>query len=806
MVNELRHALRRLVMVPGFTSVALVTLALGIGANTAVYSVVDAVMLRPLPYAEPDRLVMAWQDYTRRGGPETEWFSPANFYDIRAENRVLSGLAAFTGYSPTMTSADGAERLPGALVTHGFFEVLGTDPVLGRTFTEEEELPGNDAVVLLSYGLWQSRFGGAASVVGRTITLDGTPHVVIGVLPQGFEFPLVGPARVWSSLGIDLANAGRGNVFLRTVGRLRPGVSLAEAEADLDRVARGLEEAYPDANTGVGAHLTRLRDQLVGNLRPGLLALMGAVVLVLLIACVNLANLLLVRSAARRRDRAIRTALGASRMRLVLDTLTESLLVSVAGAAVGVLVAAWLIDALVALSPIVLPPLFEPALDGGVLAFALGLSVVTGLAFGIVPALHGLGASPVPALKEDGVGSGIGRRGRRTRRTLVGAQVALAFALLAGAGLLLRSFMELQAVDPGFDPEGVLTFSVGAPSSEYEEPEEVTALYEAFLERIRSMPAVRSAGMVSHVPMADGDTDVDFVIEGRPAPGPGRERVIWYRQVDPAYFRTMGIPVLAGRAFDASDNRRNAAPVVVLGEAAAARFFPGEDPVGRRIKPGTDPESDGPWWTIVGVVGSVRHAGLAAAPKEEMYLPHALAPRRAMTVVVRTDGEPGALVPSIRAELHRINPNLALSGVGTAERLVAGSAALPRFLAVCLVTFAALALVLAGIGIYGVIAYAVGERTHELGVRVALGARPGDVVRLVLRQGALFVTAGLVVGFGAALVVGRIIQTLLFQVAPRDPIILTAVPLVLAVVALAAMYVPARRATRVDPLVALREG
>lgn len=804
MGKEITFAVRRLLRAPGFTAVALVTLALGIGANTAIFSVVDAVLLRPLPYPAPDRLVMVWQDYSRAGGPATEWFSPGNFYDWREQSSTLAGMAAFSDYSPTLVADGEAERLGGAVVTHGFFRVLGVEPVLGRVFTAEEDTPGNDDVALLSYGFWQSRFGGQPEVVGRTVSLSGRPTTIIGVLPQAFEFPLLGPVDVWQPLGIDLANATRGSVFLRVVGRLAPGATLDEALADLGTVAARLEEAYPAANQGVGAHVTALHEQLVGNMRLGLVALLGAVGLVLLIACVNLANLLLVRSAARRRDRAIRTALGAGPGRLAADTLLESLLISVVGGALGLIVAAWLIDVLVSLAPIPLPGAFMPVLDGGVLVFAMALAVVTGIVVGVVPALHGLRGQVVAALKEGGAGTGLGRGGLRARSSLVAGQVALAFALLVGAGLLLRSFSALQSVDPGFEPEGVLTFGVGVPASDYPEPAQVAGFYAGFLERVRSLPGAASAGMVSYVPMSGSDTDVSFVIEGEAPPEPGQGKAIWYRQVDPEYFRTMRIPVLAGRTFTAADDA--GPPVAVLGEAAARRYFPGQSAVGERIKPGSDPASEGPWWTIIGVVGSVRHSGLDADPKMEMYIPHAVAPRRAMTIVVRTAADdPLALVPSFRAELGAMDPNLAISGTRTAEALIAGSVALPRFLTTSLVSFGVLALVLAGLGIYGVIAYTVSQRTREMGIRLALGAHRKDVVRLVMKQGSIFLGAGLAVGLGTALLLGQVIRGLLFQVPPQDAVTLVAVPILLAGVAFLATYIPARRATRVDPVVALRE-
>jgi putative ABC transport system permease protein len=803
LLRPVRQAGRRLLRAPGFTLVAVATLALGIGANTAVFSVVESILLRPLPYPEPDRLVMLWEDFSRRGGNPKDWFSPGNFYDWREQNTSFTGMSAFTSYSPTLVDDAGAERLRAGAVTQGFFRVLGVDPLLGRTFTADEDTPGRNRVAVLSYGFWQSRLGGAPDIIGRTISLDGEPTTVVGVMPRGFAFPLLPQSALWTPLGADLANGPRSDIYLQAVGRMRPGVTLAAARSDIRSIAARLEKDYPRANQGVGAALTPLHETLIGDMRPGLLTLLAAVGLVLLIACVNLANLLLVRSASRRRERAIRTALGAGPARLAADVLVESFLLAVVGAGAGLVLAAWLLDALLALAPITLPSAFTPRLDPTVLAFTIGLAVLTGLAFGLLPALHGL-RDQVAGLKEGAAGSGLGRGGRRLRSGLVAGQVALAFALLVGAGLLLRSFVALQSVDPGFQPRGVLTFQIGLPAAEYSENARVNTFFNDFLARIRALPGVGEAGMVSSVPMSGNDTDASFVIEGEPAPAPGQGKVIWYRQVDPDYFPTMRIPLLEGRGIQPSDGP-DGPRVAVLSETAAQRFFPGQDPVGKRFKPGSDPTRDIPWWTIIGVVGSVRHVGLDAAPKAEMYISQAQAPRRSMTLVVRARrGDPLRLVPSVRAALHDIDPRLAISQVHTEDAIIGRTIALPRFLTLCLIAFGLMALVLAGIGIYGVIAYTVGQRTREMGIRMALGAGRGDVVRLVMAQGSVIVAVGLAVGLLAALALGRAIRGLLFHVPSADAITFVVAPVVLAGVAILAVYIPARRATRVDPLDALR--
>jgi putative ABC transport system permease protein len=805
MGNEIRFAFRRLLKSPAFTAMAVATLALGIGANAAIFSVVEAVLLRPLPYPEAGRLLTVWQDWSRRDGPQTEWFSPGNFLDWRRDATTLDGMAAFADWQPTRTGSGGAERLTGGAVTHGFFDVLGTPPALGRAFSEAEDLPGGERVVVLSHATWRDRFGAAEDVVGETLQLDGEAHEVIGVLPEGFSFPLLAGTDVFRALRIDPADAPRDLVFLRVVARLAPGASLEQARTDLGTVAARLAAEYPESNTGVGAHVVPLRDQLVGDLRPALLALLGAVGLVLLIACVNLTTLLLVRAQGRRRERAVRRALGAGRTRLAAGVLVESLLVAAAGAVAGVVAAGWIVAGLRALAPIPLPAMFEPTVDGGVLLFAAALALAAAAASGLVPALGaGERGGLMSALREGGAGAGTGRRDRRTRSLLAAGQVALAFTLVVGAGLLLRSFVELQRVDPGFEPSGLLTFRVIVPDAGYPERADVAAFYARYLERLGALPGVESASMVSWMPMSGADTDVTFVVEGEPPPEPGRQKAIWYRQVDPGYFRTLHIPLLAGRAFTPADGAE-APPVVVLGETAARAWFGGEDAVGKRLKPGDDPESDEPWWTVVGVVGSVRHAGLAAEPKHEIYLPHAQSPRASMTLVLRTAGAPQALVPPARAALADLDPTLALAGVQTASELVAGSLALPRFLALCVLAFGAVALFLAALGVYGVVAEVVGRRTRELGLRMALGADRSAVLRLVMRQGLALAAAGLVAGLAGALLTGRLLEGLLFQVAPRDLATLAAATALLATVALLAAWLPARRATRLDPLAALRE-
>ena len=800
--GEVRYAVRKLLRAPGFTAVAVATLALGIGANAAIFGLVDSVLLRSLPYPEADRLVMAWQDYTQRDGPVDEWFSPANYLDWKAQSSSFEALGAFYGSGGTLTGDGDPEPLAGGAVDVGFFEALGARPALGRLFLAEEDTPGGPNVVVLGHGLWKRRFGADPATVGRTIQLSGESYLVVGVLEDGFEFPLLGGSDVFFPMGLDTSDPSRGAIFIRVVGRLEPGVSLDRARSDVEAIAARLAADYPEENRGVGANLEPLRDRLVGNARTGLIVLFAGVGAVLLIACVNLANLLRARTGARRRESAVRAAMGAGALRIARLQLLETLLLATVGAAAGLLLAVWLMEALVRLSPLGLPAMFQPALDWRVVGFAAGLALLTGLAFGLIPAIQTARPELVASLREGGRGGSVRATGRRA---LVVLQIAFALTLLIAAGLLTRSFLALQSVDPGFRAEGLLTFRLNVPESSYPEPEQAAAFYRTLLERLEGTTGIASAGMVSWAPFTGGDTDVSFVIEGEPPPEPGSPDIIWYRQADPGYFETMGIDVVSGRAFTSADNGPDAAPVVVIARSAAERFFPGEDPVGRRLKPGSDPASETPWSTVIGVVDAVHHTGLDADPKLEMYLPHGAYPRRSMSIMVRSEGrDPTAIGPAVRAIVKDMDPMMAVAGMTTMEALVSDSVALPRFLTLCLGAFGALALLLAAIGVYGVTAQLVGQRTRELGIRIALGANRGAVVGMVLRQGAILVAGGAVLGLVGALATGRVLQSILFETAPLDLATYVALPLLLAAVALFATWIPARRAAAVDPMTALR--
>ena len=799
--QDLRYGMRVLLKQRGFTLVAALALALGIGANTAIFSVVNAVLLRPLPFPEPGRLLVVWTDHRARGGPEVEWASPEEFEDWRGQNSVFERMAGYTGWGPTLTGQGEPEQLSGAAVSADMFPLFGVEPALGRGFLPEEDRRGAERVVVLGHGLWQRRFGADPGVIGRVITLGGEGHTVVGVMPAGFKSPLQPRAELWRTLRPALGpGCGRGCIVLRVVARLRPGVPLERARAEMSTIARRLEAQYPDSQKGVGVALVPLHDQLVRGVRPALLVLLVTVGLVLLISCANVASLTLAQATARAREVAVRLALGAGRGRVARQLLTESLLLALVGAAAGLLLAFWMVDLLKAFSPPGTPRLDEVRIDARVLGFTLVIGLVTGLVFGLVPALQTSKPHLNQALKEGGKGTSAGARSRRLRQTIVVAEVALALTLLVGAGLLLKSFVRLQRVDPGFNSRGILTATIGLPRTGYPERRQITAFYGQLIERLKALPGVQAAGAVSDLPLGGGASDVSFVVQGRPLPPPGQRPAAWYNSVTTDYFRTMGVRLLRGREFGERDSEQ-APRAVIISETMARRFFPDEDPIGKRLGNGEDDN----WREIVGVVADVRHFGLDAEARPTMYFPDRQAPSRGMSLVVRAGGgDPLALAGAVRGAVLALDPNLAVAGLGTLDALVSDSIATPRFVLLLIGAFAGVALLLAAVGIYGVMAYAVGERTHEIGVRMALGAQPGDVLRLVVGQGMTLVVAGVGLGLVGAFALTRLMATLLFQVSATDPLIFASVPAVLAGVALLACYLPARRATRVDPLVALR--
>ncbi|HXW08415.1 MAG TPA: ABC transporter permease [Vicinamibacterales bacterium] len=798
MSQDLRYALRLLVHSPGFFLVAILTLALGIGANTAIFSVVHALLLRPLPYPEADRLVMVWQDLSEGGGRSDEWATPGNYFDWRNARDLFAGVTAVQGWQPTLTGLGSPEPLTGEQVTSDYFDVLRIQPAIGRGFRSDDMVPKAPRVAVLSHALWQRRFGGNPAVLGTTVMLGGEPHEIVGVMAAGFRPAVIAVSELWRPRQLDAANPARGAVILRVVARLQDGLPYGQAQSAATLLARQLEQAHPDFNAGIGIRVVPLQDQVVGGYRLALLVLLGAVAFVLLIACVNIANLLLARASARNREMAVRLALGASRPRVIRQLLTESVLLAAVGGAVGLLVGAWGIAGLTAIAPAGAPRVNEIGLDWTVLAFSAALTLITGIAFGLIPAVQASRPRAVSSLR-DGTRSDAGASGRRARRTLIVVEVGLALVLLVGSGLLMRTLVRLQGVELGFEPAGVLVGAVLPPQVKYPTGAARIAFYDRVLERVSALPGVEKAAISSVVPLGGGDNDMDVHVEGRPVPRtPVEATTTWYRLVSAGYFDAMGIGLRSGRGIAP----REAEPVVVVGETAARRYWPGEDPLGRRVRFGTSP--DAPWFTVVGVADDVRMAGAREGTRVEMYLPYWHFPEAGTNVVLKTGGDPIRLAEAVRQAVREIDPDMPVSGITPMDALVARSIAQSRFIALLSAAFAGLALSLSAIGIYGVTSYTVALRTGEIGVRMALGADRGDVFRLVVGEGLKLAALGSLIGLGAALALSRSMATLLFGIAPYDPVTFAATTAVLLAVALLAGALPAGRATRVDPAVALR--
>jgi putative ABC transport system permease protein len=801
--QDLRYGFRMLLKKPGFTVVAVLALALGIGANTAIFSVIYTVLLSPLPYQNPSRLVWIWET-NPTSDIKTEPASLPNFNDWRTQSQSFEGMAAFAKSALTLTSEREPERIRAAIVSANFLSVLGVEPVLGRNFIAEENEPGKNRVVILSYSLWQRRFGASAGILNQTIMLSGNPYTIVGVLPPSFKIPSTDEpmaTELFVPLAFDFQQSQRRADYLGVVARLKPGVEPAQAQAELTTVAARLEQQYPDTNAGWTARLLPLHERMIGDVRAALWLLMGVVAFLLLIACANVANLLLARSAARQQEIAIRRALGADRMRLIRQFLTESVMLSLVGGILGSVLAMWGVEVLVALSPGNIPRLDEVRLNWQVLAFTLGVSMLTGIVFGLVPALHATDPNLTETLKEGGRSSTGGIRGNRLRSSLVISEIAIALVLLIGAGLIIKSFIRLQEVDPGFHPERIMTADLALPRARYKEDAQVIAFYNQFLGRVASQPGVESVAAITALPLGGGGDVAGFAIEGRPDPPPNQVVDAEYRVITPAYFATMGIPLIHGEGFT-ERHTADASRVMIINETMARRYFSGEEPIGKRINLG-DPQSD-PWRTIIGIVKDVRHEGLDTAPYPQMYSPFAQFPRNAMTLVARSSGEPLSLTPNIRSELAAIDRDQPLTNVRTMEQVMSHSIARQRFNMTLIAIFSIVGLVLASVGIYGVMSYSVTQRTHEIGIRMALGAQRSDILKLVVGQGMLLALIGVGVGLAIALALTRVMASLLFGVSATDPLTFGIVAVLLGAVAMLACFIPARRAMRVDPMVALR--
>jgi putative ABC transport system permease protein len=801
--QDLRYGWRMLVRSPGFTALAMFALALGIGANTAVFSVVDGVLLRPLPYPEPERLATVWMTL-----PEPVPASAGDFTGWREGNEAFVGMAAFHS-QPYVLKGGVPEILGGVRCSAELFSVLGIPAALGRTILPEEDRAGAARVAVLGHALWQRRFAGDPAIVGKPISLDDVPHTVVGVMPAGFQFPRRGelPSGFQFPLDVDVYTplawtpaqaANRGREYLAVVGRLAPGVTLAQAQTVMDATVKRMAQELPATSGERGARVVSLREQVLSRVAPGLLMLLGAVALVLLIACANVANLVLVRASTRSKEMAIRAALGAGRGRVMRQLLTESLLLALSSGAVALLLAVWGVELLRRLLPDTLPRVAEIGVDARVFGFTLVVSLVSGILFGLAPALETSSPRLAPALQEGGR-SGGETGSRRLRAALVVGEVALALVLLCGAGLLLRSFVLLGRVDSGVDPKNVLAVDVRLPRTRYEPPRQA-AFFEELLARLRGAPGVRAVAAIYPLPLSGADEGATFRIDGR-AVSPDDHLVAGPRLVSPGYFETMGIPVVRGRGFAESD-RADAPATLVINEAMVRAYFPAGDPIGQRLM--LTASAGQPWREIVGVIRDVHHRGLDEPSRPEMYFPFAQFPTPGLTLVLRTEGAPRRSVAAVESAVRSIDADQPLGAVRTMDELLTRSVAGRRFPLLLLATFATLALVLAAVGIYGVMSFLVAQRRHEIGVRMALGAEAKDVRRLVVGQGMRLVLAGLALGALGAFALTRVLRGLLFAVSATDPLTFGAVALLLVLVALAACWIPARRATRIDPLAALR--
>lgn len=797
-MNEFRFAARILRRSPGFTLVAALALALGIGATTAIFTVVNSVLLQPLGYHDPDRLVWMW-NVSSNTGPGMAGIFPPDLRAFREGNRSFEQMAGFMQGSWNLTGDGDAKRLLGVRVTEGFFEMLGVRPLIGRLFLPEEHHEGRNLVSIFSYGFWQRNFGGDPHIVGRTVIMDGKPFQVIGVMPQGFQFPT--DCEMWAPFAFDTpATAGRDYRRMRVVGRLKPGVTLGQAQADMSAIAERLAEELPDAYHGWGVQLVTLTQQEVGHIRPTLLVLTAAVAFVLLIACANVANLLLARAVAREKEIAIRTALGASRGRLVRQLLVESVVLALAGGILGIVFAIWGVRLLLALDPTAIPRAPEIHVDALVLAFTFALCVVTGLVFGLAPALQNTRVNMHDALKDGGRGSTSGMRRNRFRSILVVSEVALGMVLLIGAGLMARSFRELIVVHPGFDPGNVLTMQIALTDISYGPPERRVGFFEDLTRRIEQLPGVQSVGAVNMIPLGGSNNTVGFWMEGQDTGDSAARIYSNNRVVTPDYFKAMGVPLISGRWFTWSD-RKDTPNVILINDTFARQLFPKGDALGKRLTL----DLGYPWrGEIVGIVGSFRQSSLTDEPRRDLFTPLAQTAIAGMTFVVRAAGEPAALSAAIRKQVNAIDPRVPVYNVRTMSDVVASSVSEPRLRTALLSLFSLAALVLASLGIYGVIAYSVTERRHEIGIRLALGAQPSDVLLMVVGQGLMLALIGLAVGTGAALVLTRLLRRFLFGVSETDPLTFATAALLFLIVAFLASYVPARRALRFDPMFELR--
>jgi predicted permease len=806
LIQDFRFAVRQMAKRPGFTAVVLLTMALGIGANAAIFSVLDAVLLRPLPYSHPERLVKLWSRFTGIGMPNDQnWVSAPEFRDFQQLNHSFSELAAIASGSINLGVKGSPQRVVGASVSPGLFPMLGTQPLLGRNFLSEEGQPGRDHEVILSYGLWQRVFGANKNIVGTTVDIDGVPMSVVGVMPAGFEYP--DQTEIWGPLAFapsDLSENSRGNHGLEVLGRIKPGLSMSQVQSDLDRVSKTIIEqhgSYPYSKFDFGIIMHPLLEETVGDVKPSLLVLMAAVGLVLLIACANIANLLLARSTERQQEMETRMALGASGSRLARQLITESVVLAFAGGAAGIAITPWILHELVALAAKSLPRALHTSIDMRALALTAVVSLATGVLFGLAPALQAGRKRQFDRLK--GTRTTEGRKPRRVRNVLVICETAFSLLLVAGAGLLLRSFAQILKVDPGFRPDGVLTLQVALPDAVYSKPEQVRGFYASLLDRVQRLPGVVSAGAVSNLPLSGQGSSGTLTVDTQSVPLENTTPEADQRVATPDYFKAMGISLVRGRFFEARDS--DTAPrVAIVDESLAQNYWPNQDPIGKRVHVGGRLNPDPHWATIIGVVRHVRNRTLEARSRVEVYWPETQVPVSGMTLAIQASGNPMNLVPTIQREVSSIDPDLPVYKVRTMTEVMGDSLQRRKLALVLLAVFAGLALLLAAIGIYGVTAYGVAQRQVEIGVRMALGADRGRVLSMLMRGGLTTIAIGLALGVVLALFLTRLMSGLLFDVRAWDPVALGGAAVVLIAAASMAIFIPARRATKVNPIVALR--
>lgn len=806
-LQDIRYAFRMLLKRPGFTVIVVLTLALGIGANTTIFSAIDAVLLSPLPYKNPERLMVVWET-NKQLGPELWDRNEAaigNFLDWRSHNQSFDQLGALFDTSMNLTGAGEPQRIQSCVVTSHFFQVLGVQPMLGRSFLPEEEKPGSPFTVIISHDLWQRQFGSDPTVINKSLTLNGHQVAVIGVMPPAFEvqFPNSKHVDLWAPMVIDVADPDyhdRNNNFLYTLGRLKQGVSPEQAQTEMSFIASQLQQQYPETNKEKGVRVVPMQKQLVGNVESYLYMLFAAVGFVLLIACANVAGLLLARVTGRHKEVAIRIAVGASRWRLIRQLLTESVILSALSGLLGLLLAYGGIKLLLALTPSDVPRLHEIGLHVPVFLWTLTISIVTGLLFGLAPAVQASRTDLNKALKESSGRNPTQRN--RLRNLLVVSEVALALLLLVGAGLMTKSFFRLQQVDPGFEATNVVSMNIALPTSKYR-GQQVNNFYDQLLERVKNLPGVKSVAGINPLPLSNSNVSYRFVVEGAPVVPLADRPYAGVRVVSPDYFQTMSIRQLKGRAFTEQD-RENTPNVTIINEALASRYWPNEDPIGKRLGISEEDSGKQVWREIVGVVGNVRHKALEIEAMPEVYFPYKQLPGNFMSLVVHTASDPSSMVPAIRSQVLSVDKDQPVSDIMTMDQRVAKSVASRRFVMLLLGSFSVLALGLAAVGIYGVMAYLVVQRTQEIGVRMALGAQKRDVLKLVVGKGMVLAITGAAIGLVASLVLTRLIRSLLFEVTPTDWLTFVVVSLILLTVALLASYIPARRATKVDPLIALR--